>query len=54
MLTVCADKNSKYSLFNGLECRIVSMSRDDGLYEVYLPTMDIYILLYEDEIDSDL
>ena len=54
MITVQAHKDSKYSLFNGLECRIVSMTRDDGLYEVYIPTMDIYILLYKDEVDSDL
>ena len=53
MTTVSVKKTNKYSLFNGLECKIISAKRDDDFYEVYVPTMDIYILLYEAEIDSD-
>ena len=54
MMRIDVEQENKYSLFNGLECRIISSKRDDNLFEVYVPTMDIYILLYENEIDSDL
>ena len=51
MLYVKAE--GKYSLFNGLPLRVMNFHRDDGLVEVFIPAVDIYILLKESEIESD-
>lgn len=46
-------KNSKYTLFNGLPCTIFNNNRDDGYIEIFIPAFEIYILVKEDEIESD-
>ena len=53
MLYVAVDSNNKYSLFNNFPCRIMNDKRNDGYVEVFLPAFDIYILLKENEIESD-
>ena len=51
MLYVKAE--GKYSLFNGLPLRVMNYHRDDGLIEVFIPAIEIYILLKESEIERD-
>jgi hypothetical protein len=46
-------KNDKYTLFNGLPCNIVNNSRDDGYIEIFIPAVEIYILVQNNEIESD-
>ena len=43
----------KYSLFNGLPLKVMNYRRDDGLIEVFIPAIEIYILLKESEIERD-
>ena len=51
MLYVKAE--GKYSLFNGLPLRVMNYHRDDGLIEVFIPAIEICILLRESEIERD-
>ena len=51
MLYVKAE--GKYSLFNGLPLKVMNYHRDDGLIEVFIPAIEIYILLKESEIERD-
>ena len=51
MLYVNAE--GKYSLFNRLPLRVMNDHRDDGLVEVFIPAVEIYILLRESEIERD-
>ena len=51
MLYVKAE--GKYSLFNGLPLKVMNYHRDDGLVEVFIPAVEIYILLKGSEIESD-
>jgi len=62
MLKINVKKDNQYALLNGLGCKIISTNREnmasskrekDEYFEVYIPSMDTFILLKDDEIDSD-
>ena len=48
MLYVKAE--GRYSLFNGLPLKVMNYHRDDGLVEVFITAVELYLLLKESEI----
>ena len=48
------DTKNKYSLFNGLPCKVMNWYRDDGLIDVEIPSLEMFILLEPNQIKSDV
>ena len=48
------DSKNKYSLFNNLPVKILNWNRDDGLVDVEIPSLEIFILLEPSQIRSDV
>ena len=48
------DTKNKYSLFNSLPVKILNWYRDDGLIDVEIPSLEIFILLEPNQIRSDV
>ena len=47
------DTKNKYSLFNGLPVKVMNWYRDDGLIDVEIPSLEMFILLEPNQIKSD-
>lgn len=47
------DTKNKYNIFNGLPCKVINWGRDDGLLDVEIPSLEIFILLEPHQIRTD-
>lgn len=48
------DTKNKYNIFNGLPCKVMNWKRSDGLVDVEIPSLEIFILLEPSQIRSDV
>ena len=48
------DTKNKYSLFNSLPVKVMNWKRSDGLIDVEIPSLEMFILLEPNQIKSDV
>jgi len=48
------DTKNKYSLFNSLPVKVMNWYRNDGLIDVEIPSLEMFILLEPNQIKSDV
>lgn len=47
------DKSNRYSLFNGLPVKVMNWHRDDGLIDIEIPSLEMFILVKHNQLRGD-